>query len=267
MLKISISGIRGTVPDSLTPEVCLNFSKAFGTYLNGGTVVVATDTRSSAEFLKGVALSGLISSGCKVIDLGIAATPTTGVLVRELKADGGLIITASHNPEPWNGLKFIRNDGIFLNSDQASKLIGIYETKSFIENKKGFAKTYNKANSDHVKKILKNIDVRRIRRSKFKVAIDCGNGAGSAITPMLLERLGCKIFAINTRLKSPFGRGAEPTPENIKELAELVKREGCDVGFAQDPDADRLALVTNEGIAISEEYTLALCAKYILADR
>jgi len=266
MLKISISGVRGIVPDFLTPEVCLNFAKAFGTYLHGGTVVIGTDTRSSSEFIKGITIQGLLSCGCRVIDLGISTTPTVGVMVKELKADGGLIITASHNPEPWNGLKFVRDDGIFLNSSQAGKLLDIYYSKEFEPKDGGGTSTHPQASEDHIKKILKAIKPSAIKKRKFKVAIDSCNGAGSVITPLLLEKLGCAVVSINTRPAAPFPRGEEPTPENITGLAELVKREKADVGFAQDPDADRLAVVTEKGDAISEEYTLALCMKYILSN-
>lgn len=264
MLKISISGVRGTVPDALTPEVCLDFAKSFGTYLNGGTVIVGTDTRTSGEFIKGIAIQGLLSCGCKVIDLSIATTPTVGVMVRKLKADGGLVITASHNPEPWNGLKFVRSDGIFLNAAQAKDLLDIYYAKQFVLKDGGRARTYAKANDDHIRLVLKNIRPGAVRRRKFKVALDSVNGAGSVITPELLKKLGCRVVSINTRPRAPFPHGAEPTPENLKELAELVKKEGADIGFAQDPDADRLAIVTEKGEAVSEEYTLALCAKFIL---
>ncbi|OGC13400.1 phosphoglucosamine mutase [candidate division WOR-1 bacterium RIFOXYA2_FULL_37_7] len=264
MLKISISGIRGMVPDSLTPEVCLNFAKAFGTYMQGETIVVGTDTRSSSEFIKGIVLQGLLSSGCKVIDLGVATTPTVGIVVRELQAQGGLVVTASHNPEPWNGLKFIRKDGIFLNSQQTKKLLEIYENKTFEEAPGGSAKTYNKASEIHINKILKAIDPKKIRKAKFKVVIDSCNGAGSVITPLLLKELGCIVIELNTNTKKLFPRGAEPTPENLTELAAIVKKEGADIGFAQDPDADRLAIVTETGVPVSEEYTLALSVKYIL---
>lgn len=264
MLKISISGTRGTVPDSLTPQVCLDFAKAFGTYLKGGTVVVGTDTRSSSEFIKGIAIQGLLSCGCNIIDLGIATTPTVGIMVRELEANGGLIITASHNPEPWNGLKFVRNDGIFLNSTQGQQLLDIYYSKAFVEQPGSRAKTNTKAAEIHIKKILKQINPGLIKRRKFKVVIDSVNGAGSVIAPELLRRLGCEVIELYTAPKAPFPRGAEPTPDNIKELARLVKEHHADAGFAQDPDADRLAIVTNTGEAISEEYTLALCSKFIL---
>lgn len=265
MLKISVSGVRGIVPESLTPDICLDFAKAFGSYLNSGSVVIGTDTRTSSEFIKGIILQGLLSCGCKIIDLGIATTPTVGVAVRHLKVDGGIIVTASHNPEPWNGIKFIKDDGIFLNTLQAKKLLDIYYSKKFLVQSGGSAITYNKANHDHIEKILESINVALIKKSKFKVAIDCVNGAGSVITPLLLKKLGCQIIAINSYPKAPFPRGAEPTPENLKELSKVVKTEHADIGFAQDPDADRLAIITEDGEAISEEYTVVLCTKHILS--
>lgn len=267
MLKISISGVRGTVPDSLTDDVVLDFAKAFGTYIKGGSIVIGCDTRRSSESIKGVVIEGLRDCGCDVVDLGLATTPTVGIMVRHIKARGGVIVTASHNPEPWNGLKFVRNDGIFLNPGQAKALLDIYYEKKFKAKKKGSAISFKASNKIHIEKILKFIDVKAIKRSKFKVAIDCCNGAGSVITPMLLKKLGCTIVSINTRPASPFGRGAEPTPDNLKDLAALVKKENADIGFAQDPDADRLAIVDETGTAVSEEYTLALCMKLILSSQ
>lgn len=272
MLKISISGVRGiaclpvgTAGDSLTPEVCLNFAKAFGTYLKGGCVAIGTDTRSSSEFIKGIVMQGLLSCGCRVIDLGIVPTPTVGITVRELCASGGMIITASHNPPEWNGLKFIREDGIFLNQKQAEKLIALYESHAFEARSGGLVKTYSKASDLHIKKVLKVVSPALIRSQKFRVALDSVNGAGSLITPQLLKKLGCKVIPINTSLNAPFPHGAEPTPDNLADLAALVKREGADIGFAQDPDADRLAIISEKGVAVSEEYTLALCVKSVLS--
>jgi phosphomannomutase len=264
MLKISISGVRGIANQSLTPEVCLNFAKAFGTYLKGGRVVVGTDTRSSSEFIKGIVLSGLISCGCRVIDLGVAPTPTVGLMVKELQADGGLVVTASHNPPEWNGLKFIREDSIFLNQSQAEKLIEIYQAKKFISEMGGNVKHFGRAAEIHVSRVLKTVRVPLIRRRKFKVVYDACNGAGSLITKLLLVKLGCRVIAINADPKRPFPHGAEPNPQNLAQLAEAVKAEKADLGFAQDPDADRLALVTDQGVAISEEYTLALCTRHVL---
>ncbi|KAF0134565.1 MAG: manB [Candidatus Saganbacteria bacterium] len=265
MLKISISGVRGIYGDSLTPEICLDFAKAAGTYFDGGVLAVGSDTRESSEFIKGIVIHGLVSCGSNILDLGIVPTPTIGIAIRENKLSGGIMITASHNPKEWNGLKFFRSDGIFLNSQEAEKLIQIYESKGFIEKPNGETKTYDAASELHIKKILAAVHCSKIKSRKFKVVIDSVNGAGSIITPKLLEKLGCQVIKINTDIKKPFPRGAEPTPENLSQLCETVLKEKADIGFAQDPDADRLAIVTEEGIAISEEYTLTLCVKHVLS--
>lgn len=263
-LKISISGVRGIVPESLTPEVCLNFAKAFGTYLDGGKVVVGTDPRPSSEYLKGIVFSGLLSCGCKIIDLGICPTPTVGIMVRELQAAGGTVITASHNPLPWNGLKFIREDGIFLNENQARKLIKIYESKQFSTDISKGVELFPSAIGLHIQKILRAINPFRIRLRKFKVALDACNGAGSFAMIKLLEKLGCKVFPIHCNLKLPFPHNPEPIPENLGELMHLVKEKKADLGLALDSDADRLSIVSEEGKALGEELTLALCVNHIL---
>ncbi|MFA5840216.1 MAG: phosphoglucosamine mutase [Candidatus Margulisiibacteriota bacterium] len=271
-LKISISGVRGFVPESLTPEVCLNFAKAFGTYLSQNhlkglhpKVVIGTDSRASSEFIKGIIFQGLLSTGCEAIDLGICPTPTVGIMTRELHADGGIVITASHNPLPWNGLKFMRGDGIFLNESQATKLIDIFTEKSFKVHPPRKVSFFGSANLVHVKKIINKINPSLVQRKKFKVGVDSCNGAGSIISSMLLGKLGCKrIEAINCNTAMPFPRPPEPTPENLVQLCELVKAKKLDIGFAFDSDADRLAVVSDEGKPIGEELTLALAVKYML---
>jgi len=265
MLKISISGVRGIVPESLNDEVVQNFAKAFGTYLDGGKVVVGCDTRPSGIRIKQIVFESLLSCGCEVIDLGISTTPTVGILTSHLKARGGIVITASHNPNPWNGLKFIAEDGIFLTPSEFEKFITIYENKKFISKSGGKITTFDKADEIHINKVLNAIDLAKIKASKFKVVIDSCNGAGSIVTPILLKKLGCTVIEINTKAGEEFPHGPEPTPENLKELSLAVINNKADIGFAQDPDADRLSIVTNKGEAISEEYTLAIAAKYILS--
>jgi len=266
-LKISISGVRGTVPDSLTPEVCLDLAKAFGTYLGKGTVVIGSDPRRSSEFIKGIVFSGLLSTGIKVIDIGIAPTPTVGIMVRELAAAGGIVITASHNPLPWNGLKFMRGDGVFLNEEQATKFLRFYEAKEFKHSPARGVRTVNNAIDKHISRVLKVINPLTIRLKKFKVAVDGCNGAGSVALPRLLEKLGCKVFAINCNTRLPFPHDPEPVPANLGELAELVKTKKADLGLAVDSDADRLAVISEEGEPIGEELTLALAVKYLLSRR
>lgn len=268
-LKISISGVRGLVPKFLTAEACLDFAKAFGTYLseNGANklVVIGSDPRSSSEFIKGIVFSGLLGTGCKIIDLGICPTPTVGIMIRKLGAAGGMVITASHNPLPWNGLKFMRKDGIFLNENEAKRLIEIYAGKSFRKGIPGSVTFDPSALDLHVRKVLKIIDANMIRRRKLRVALDCCNGAGSIICRKLLEKLGCRVEAINCDPSLPFPHPPEPIAENLAELMRLVKSKKADIGFALDSDADRLAIVSDSGKPIGEEMTLTLAVKYIMS--
>lgn len=268
-LKISISGVRGLVPETLTPEVCLDFAKAFGTFLQESEldlpkkIVIGTDPRASSEFIKGIVFSGLLACGCQVIDIGICPTPTVGIMVRELKAAGGMVITASHNPLPWNGLKFLRWDGLFLNEKQATQLINIYRTKKFSFAQSRGVGTNNKAIDIHLKKILKTVKISAIRNKKFKVVVDCCNGAGSEIAIKLLNKLGCKVIPINCSYKLPFPHNPEPIPENLTELCAKVVESGAQIGFALDADADRLAIVSEEGRAIGEELTLVFATDFV----
>ncbi|MEE8638653.1 MAG: phosphoglucosamine mutase [Candidatus Margulisiibacteriota bacterium] len=269
-LKISISGVRGLVPETLTPEVCLDFAKAFGTYLSEKNpqsipkIVVGTDPRSSSESIKEIVFSGLLYAGCKIVDLGICPTPTVGIMLRELEASGGMIITASHNPLPWNGLKFLRGDGIFLNEAQAQNLIDIYNAKTFKKGKAGKLASNSSAIDTHIKNILKTINPRSIRLKKIKVAVDCCNGAGSKASLKLLEKLGCQIEAINCNPSLPFPHPPEPLAENLGDLSKLVISKNAQIGFAFDADADRLAIVSEKGKPIGEELSLALAVKFIL---
>lgn len=269
-LKISISGVRGLVPETLTTEVCLDFAKAFGAYLlekspqTSPEIVVGCDPRSSSESIKKIVFSGLLSCGCNVIDLGICPTPTLGIMVRKVKAAGGIMITASHNPLPWNGLKFIRSDGIFLNENQANRLIEIYQAKDFKAGKPGSIISNPSGIDIHIENILKAIDARAIQRRSFTVAVDCCNGAGSEASIRLLKKLGCKIEPLNCDLSQPFPHPPEPISENLSQLCSIVKSKNAEVGFAFDSDADRLAIVSEDGKAIGEELSLALAVKFVL---
>ena len=265
-LKISISGIRGIAGTSLTDNIISDYTKAFASYVKKGVIVAGRDPRASGEKIKDIVISSLNGLGIDVVYLGICPTPTVQLMVKELKADGGIIITASHNPAEWNGLKFVRKDGIFLNKDEAERLIEIYEKRSFIASAKmGSIKVQDKPLDPHIKKVLGCIDVQGIRKRKFKVVLDSCNGAGSLITVKLLKELGCEVIELYTDTKKPFPHNPEPVPANLKDLCEKVKNSGADIGFAQDADADRLAVVTDKGVAPGEEYTLALAADHILS--
>ena len=269
-LKISISGIRGITGESLTDEVVDTFAAAFAKYTKNGKIVIGSDGRASGTQIRTRVIDCLNKRGCEVIDIGIAPTPTVQLAVKYLSADGGIIITASHNPPQWNGLKFVRSDGIFLNEKQAQELISIYEKiPKPDETEKDLqvisCKTDYAALDRHIDLVMSKISSANIQKRRFKVALDCCNGAGSVITPRLLKKLGCEIIAINTDPGQIPPRGLEPIPANLSQLCRIAKEFGADIGFAQDPDADRLAIVSDKGEAIGEEYSLALAALFVLS--
>src|SRR3989339_51922 len=269
-LMVSISGVRGIVGETLTPEVVLAYASAFAEYCGYGTVVVGRDSRVTGELVRQVVFAGLVSSGCKVIDLGICTTPGVQVMVKHLKADGGIIITASHNPVQWNALKFVGNKGFFLSKEDNTIFMPLAAKSGFKrvlwdEVKK--IEAYPDAIRIYTQKLLKFslINKLAIKKKKFKVVIDCVNGAGSVMCPGLLRALGCRVVELNCKPDGLFPHEPEPTPANLKQLCAAVKKHKAHVGFAVDPDADRLAIVSEKGVAIGEEYTLALCADYFLS--
>lgn len=266
-LKIGVSGIRGIVGEAFSAEAVLNFCQSFGTLTKGGRVVVSRDTRVSGYMYKSLVKAALIANGCTCIDVDVCPTPTTQIMVRELRADGGVIVTASHNPIQYNGLKFINNKGLFLNELEGKKLLQIYNGKKFNNVKVDKIKSAvcdHTAIDRHLKLVLNFIKPGLIKKSGFKAAYDCCNGAGSFITPKLMKELGVKTVALNEKPDGFFPHVPEPVPQNLGELCETVKKYKCDVGFAQDPDADRLAIIDEKGSPIGEEYTLVLAAKFIL---
>ncbi|HEX9652564.1 MAG TPA: phosphoglucosamine mutase [bacterium] len=269
-LMISVSGMRGIVGGGLTPAIMIDFAQAFGAYLDGGKVVVGRDSRVSGEMFQKAAVSGLMAVGCDIIDIGVCPTPTTQLTVEKLEAAGGIMITASHNPIMWNGLKLIGPDGLFLDAEQGEKVVHISKAKSYsfvTWDKLGVAVAYSKAITEHIEAILKlkYVDIESIRRRKFKVVLDCVCGAGGNLVPRLLNELGCLTVQINCEPTGLFPRNPEPLPENLTELCEVVKKERADLGIAVDPDSDRLALVSEKGEPLGEEKTLALAVKHILS--
>jgi len=269
-LKIGISGVRGIVGASLTNALALDFGKAFSTFVNCGKIVFARDTRTSGDMLKSAVCAGVLSSGCYIIDLGIVPTPTALFYVRKHKVDGGIIVTASHNSGEWNGLKFVEKDGTFLNEARLEKFFDIYYKKEFRKVPWDVIKNITvdpTAADSHIDEVLKHLDVKAIRKKHFTVGVDYVNGTGCVITPRFLSELGCRVFAINDKPTGLFNHEPEPLPKNLKALSRQVRQKHCDVGFAQDPDADRLAVVSEKGAAIGEELTLAFAVKFILLYR
>jgi phosphomannomutase len=266
-LKISISGVRGVVGDSLTPTLLVRFAQAFGTYAGSGTVVIGRDTRTSGEMVKQSVVAGLLSSGCRVVDIGVCPVPTLQVLVRHLGAQGGVCITASHNPAEWNALKFIGPDGLFLGPAPARELLDIYHQGEYTKVPGAEMRAVEElegATDVHVRAILDAIGRLPARERRLRVVLDSCNGAGSVVTPRLLETLGAEVFTVNTTPDGLFPRPAEPLPENLGELCAAVREHGADLGLAQDMDADRLAVVDERGRPVGEDYTLVLAAVYVL---
>jgi phosphomannomutase len=266
-LKISISGVRGVVGESLTPTLLVRFAQAFGTYVGSGTVVIGRDTRTSGEMVKQSVVAGLLSSGCRVVDVGVCPVPTVQVLVRHLRAQGGIAITASHNPAEWNALKFVGADGLFLGPGPARELLDIYHQGEYTKVPGSEMRSVEglKGGTDvHVRAILEALGPLPRRERRPRVVLDSCNGAGSVVTPHLLEALGAEVFKVNTTPDGLFPRPAEPLPENLGELCAAVREHGADVGFAQDMDADRLAVVDEAGHPVGEDYTLVLAALYVL---
>lgn len=267
-LKISISGVRGIIGESLPIVIVERFAQSFSTYTNSGLIVIGRDTRTSGEMIKHAVIAGLLSTGCQIIDLDIVPVPTIQYIVEKFHASGGIAITASHNPPEWNALKFIRRDGSFLNSYEAEELLDIYHQGEFnlcnIDNLKKISVLENSINI-HLEGIMKCIDSELIKKKKIKVAIDSCNGAGATMSKILLSSLNCKIYPINMIQNGIFPHPPEPRPENLKELCKVVKKEKCDIGFAQDADADRLAIVLPSGIPAGEDYTLSIVSDYVLS--
>ncbi|HJU55199.1 MAG TPA: phosphoglucosamine mutase, partial [Pyrinomonadaceae bacterium] len=227
---------------------------------------IGRDTRTSGEMVRQSVLAGLLSSGCRVVDLDICPVPTVQLLVRERRARGGICITASHNPAEWNALKFINSAGLFLADAQARQLLDIYhqgEYRKVAGAEMRSVEALAGAIDLHIKTILDALGPLPEGR-KLRVAVDSCNGAGSIVAPRLLEALGVEVVPLNVTPDGLFPRGAEPVEENLGALAAAVREHECDVGFAQDMDADRLAIVSERGRAVGEEYTLVLAAQYVL---
>ncbi len=268
-LMISVAGIRGIVGDSLTPEVVTRYAAAFGKWLGGGSVMLGTDSRPSREMVKQAAIAGLTASGCTVTDLGITATPTIQLWTEQtVDAVGGIALTASHNPIEWNALKLFDHRGRFLDVEQGAAIQEIFHGggDDFIEDKSQSCSVISDPLELHVHAVLgcSLVERSRIWDRAFKVAVDGVGGAGGPLIVRLLEALGCQVFPIGCEPTGEFHRNPEPLPEALGELSDLVRKEKTDIGFALDPDGDRLAVVNGNGKAVGEEYTVTAAVDYVL---
>ena len=271
-LMVGVSGVRGLVGTDLTPEVIARWAAAFGTWASAGKIVLGRDARTSGPMFARAATAGLMSVGCEVIDVGLVPTPTVQLAVEHTRAAGGIILTASHNPIEWNALKFVGPDGIYLSAEDGARVAELVRTDR-IERAGYDALGSVGVDADAVERhleallALRGLDVKAIRRRRFRVALDTVRGAGGVVMPELLERLGCRVAAINLQTDGYFPRPPEPLPEHLKPLGALVRKHKADVGIAVDPDVDRLAVVDERGRPIGEDYTLAFAVRAVLGGR
>ncbi len=265
MLIRSISGIRGIVDTHLQDDVIRKYIRGAHQIYQDGAIIVGRDSRQSGFTITNVVIDEFIKLGRNVIFCDIVPTPTVQFMVEQTDSGGGIIITASHNPEEWNGLKFVRADGTFFLPEENERLFDIVDKGIKVEEPKirGMVLEDKNAIQKHIIKnaSLKCIDVFQIRKRQFRVVIDAINGAGAIAVPAMLEALGCEVITINCEPTGDFVHGTEPLPKNLKELSEAVIENKANVGFAVDPDADRLAVVDERGHPIGEEYTLVLATE------
>lgn len=269
-LIISVSGLRGIVGGTLTAEVAYRYARAFVETLPRGTVVVTRDGRANGPQLVAPIVAGLSHGGTrKVLDGGVAATPTTGVLVRQNGCVGGIQISASHNPAPYNGMKLFSAGGRVVPACDGAKVLGRYkaDAKKTHDNATYSGQIGDKLSdttSSHLALVEQRVDVDRIRSKRFRVLLDANHGSGSVLGRPLLERLGCVVTMVGGDTDGRFAHEPEPTTENLSGVLQEVTASGSQIGFCQDPDADRLAIIDEAGRYLGEEYTLAVCVDHVL---
>lgn len=278
----SISGIRGTIGgepgDNLTPIDVVKFTTAYARFMsekNGGKklrIVVGRDARISGDMVNDLIEGTLIGCGADVINVGLCTTPGTEMAVITYKADGGIIITASHNPKQWNALKLLNEKGEFLNDSEGKKVLALAEDDSFqFPDVDHIGKVISREdfNDTHISQVLALplVDVEAVKDRKFKVVVDAVNSIGGVVIPKLLEKLGCQVVRLNCEPTGHFAHNPEPLPQNLTEISEVIVKEGADLGIVVDPDVDRLAFVSEDGSMFVEEYTLVAVADYILSQQ
>ena len=257
-----ISGIRGIVNETLTDSVITRHVQAFANLQGGGVILLARDSRSHGESFIHSAAATLSQCGREVINYGILPTPTAQFLVEQNKLAGGIVITASHNPTEWNGLKFIDSNGCFLDGDKNIKLFDIADSELTENHNTTSVQSIENGYLPHIThtRSLSVIDTEAIEERNFSIVVDAVNGAASRALPTMVEALGCTVHRLYCESDGEFPRGAEPLPHNLADLGEAVRSHKADAGFATDPDGDRLAIVDEKGNPLGEEYTLTICA-------
>ena len=276
----SISGIRGTiggeVGENLTPIDIVKFTIAYTRFIASKNeakrlrIVLGRDARISGEMVNDIIEGTLLGCGADVINVGLCTTPGTEMAVITHKADGGIIITASHNPKQWNALKLLNEKGEFLNDKEGKQVLALAEQEDFLfPDVESIGKVISREdfNPTHIQQVLalKLVDVKKVKARKFKVVVDAVNSIGGVVIPALLRELGCEVIELNCEPNGHFAHNPEPLPQNLTEISEVIVREGADLGVVVDPDVDRLALVNEDGTMFGEEYTLVAVADYILS--
>jgi phosphomannomutase len=267
---VSVSGIRGIVGDGLDPLSIVKYTSAYADFIGKGKIVIGRDARISGEMVKSIVTGTLTAKGLDVVDIGICPTPTVQYTVKNLNADGGIAISASHNPNEWNALKLLNRTGQFMTLEENKQMLSLlYQAeKNFCDwNSLGKYQEYKEGLKRHVDDVLnlKYINRELIQKRKFKVVADCVNGAGVYVIPTLLREFGCEVIEVNCDTSGIFPRLPEPLPENLTETMAAVKESNADLGIVVDPDVDRLVLITDEGEPFSEENTITQAVKFVLS--
>jgi phosphomannomutase len=269
-LMVSISGIRGIVGDGLDPHVLVKYTSAYADFIGKGTIVIGRDARITGEMVKSIVTGTLLAKGLNVIDIGICPTPTVQYTVKTLGAQGGIAISASHNPNEWNALKLLNSTGQFMTPEENIIMISLLnssEDKFVPWDKTGKLTVFEEGLKRHVNDAmhLKYINIDQIRKRKFRVVADCVNGAGAYVIPDLLRQFGCEVIELDCEKNGIFTRLPEPLPENLTKTMKAVKGHNADLGIVVDPDVDRLVLISNDGSPFGEENTITMAVNFILS--
>ncbi|NWF90978.1 MAG: phosphoglucosamine mutase [Ignavibacteriaceae bacterium] len=268
-LMVSVSGIRGLIGNGLEPQIIVKYSSAYADFVGKGKVIIGRDARISGEMVKSILVGTLIAKGLDVVDIGICPTPTVQYMVKTLNAQGGIAISASHNPNEWNALKLLNSTGQFLTPEENKLMLENLEhsQKTYSDwQKLGKLSSFEEGLKIHVEKVMQLpiVDLDKIRKRKFKVLVDCVNGAGVYVIPELLRKFGCEVIEMNCEKTGIFPRLPEPLPENLTTTMKAVVESKADMGIVVDPDVDRLVLITEDGKPFGEENTITHIVKYVL---
>lgn len=269
-LMVSVSGIRGIIGDGLDPQTIVKYTSAYAQFCGKGKIVLGSDGRITGNMVKNIIVGTLLAKGNDVVDIGVCPTPTVLYNVTKLNAVGGIQISASHNPNEWNALKLLNDKGEFMTLEENKEMLGYIEEEKFHYepwDKLGKLTDYSEGLLNHMEGVLNlpGIDIEAIKKRKFKVLLDCVNGAGSYVMPELLEKFGCEVIQLNCEKTGIFPRLPEPIPENLTETMHAVKNNNADLAVVVDPDVDRLVLITDKGEPFGEEYTITQAVKFVLS--